>query len=82
VTLSIACCSISIAGSFVPIPFTMVATVASIWGVSGATTVPVILSVVCAYAANAGLGTVLEIARRNSLISSRVDTEEQSAEAL
>jgi H+/Cl- antiporter ClcA len=82
VTLAIACCSISIAGSFVPIPFTMVATVASIWGVAGATTVPVILSLVCAYAANAGLGTVLEIARRKTLISIRVDTEEQSAEIL
>ncbi len=82
VKLSIACCSISIAGSFVPIPFTMFATLASLFGVSGSTTVPIVVSIVCAYTANAGLGTAVEIAKRNPFNFSRVDTEEQSAEIL
>lgn len=80
VKLTIACCSISIAGSFVPIPFTMVATVAALFGESASTTVPVVVSVVCAYTANAGLGTAVEIAKRKPFNFSRVDTEEQSAE--
>jgi H+/Cl- antiporter ClcA len=80
VPLSAICCSIGIAGSFVPIPFTLVSTIASL-GIAGVSTVPVFISVICAYATNAGFGTVVEIARRKPRISRHIDTLVQSEDS-
>ena len=75
VPLSVACCSIGIVGSFVPIPLTLVVSVTTS-KLANVSAVPVFVSVLCAFSTNAGLGAVVEVAKRKSQVVGHNDPSE------
>jgi len=76
--LSVACCSVGIVGSFVPIPFALVVSVTTS-RLADVSAVPVFVSVLCAFSTNAGLGAVVEIAKRKSQVVGHNDPSERNA---